>query len=184
MGARASGAGGGGTFGLKPTGAGASGAGGGGASGVGPAGGTFGSKPIASALALADGTVTSVPVIAARMSVLRTFFKVVPFAVRAPKQTHGCGFGVLLSKWNKCSGTCRLVRARQRGRDRPASYRPPTAWRLTPTAAPLTRGSVDSIFSLLSITRFGLTGTVREPIAFVIFRKWIYRFDNEPITAG
>jgi hypothetical protein len=56
---------------------------------------------------------------------------------------------VLLSKWNKCSGTCRLVRARQRGPDRPASYRPPIAWRLMPTAAPLTRGSVDSIFSLL-----------------------------------
>ncbi|MCV7103378.1 hypothetical protein H7I01_24135 [Mycobacterium palustre] len=39
--------------------------------------------PIGSALAVADGTVTSVPVIAARMSVLRTFFKFLPFAVRA-----------------------------------------------------------------------------------------------------
>jgi hypothetical protein len=48
--------------------------------------------PTASALAVADGTLASVPAIAARMSVLRTFFKFLPFAVRAPKQTHGVGF--------------------------------------------------------------------------------------------
>ncbi|WP_304441317.1 transglycosylase family protein [Mycobacterium sp. 852002-51057_SCH5723018] len=98
-GAKASGtAAGGGTLGSKPTGAagGASGAGAGGTSGANPAGGTFGSKPIGSALAVADGTVTSVPVIAARMSVLRTFFKFLPFAVRAPKQAHGSGLGCLI----------------------------------------------------------------------------------------
>src|ERR1700704_1062236 len=71
-----SGAGVGGTFGSKPTGSGA-----GGASGAGGTlgsnswlGATFGSKPTASALAVPAGTVTSVPVIAATMSVLRTFF--------------------------------------------------------------------------------------------------------------
>jgi hypothetical protein len=54
-------------------------------SGTDPAafGATFGSKPIVSALAVAVGTVTSAPVIAASMSVLRTFFNYVPFAVRA-----------------------------------------------------------------------------------------------------
>jgi hypothetical protein len=48
-------------------------------------------------LAVAVGTVTRVPVIAARMSVLRTFVKFVPFAVRAPKQPIGLGEGVLVS---------------------------------------------------------------------------------------
>jgi hypothetical protein len=79
----ASGAGGGGTS--KP--AGAAGASGAGASGAGGGGGT-------SALAVADGTVTSDPVIAARMSVLRTLFKVFLSLTRAPKQTHtGAGLG-------------------------------------------------------------------------------------------
>ena len=82
----------GGTFGSKPTGAGAgatsAGApGAGGTSGTDPAeetfGATFGSRPIVSALAVAVGTVTSAPVIAASMSVVRTFFNYVPFAVRA-----------------------------------------------------------------------------------------------------
>lgn len=92
-GARASGIAGGGTLGSKAAGAdaGASGAGGGGASGA-PTGGTFGSKPIGSAVAVAEGTVIRVPVIAARMSVLRTLFKFFPFAVRArQKQTHRVG---------------------------------------------------------------------------------------------
>lgn len=90
----ASGAGGGGTFGSKPTGAGAgaSGAGGGGASGTASAGGTFGSMPIGSAVAVAAGAVTNVPEIAARMSVLRTFFKFLPFAVRA-RQSKPTGVG-------------------------------------------------------------------------------------------
>ena len=43
----------------------------------------LGSKPIGSALAVADGMRHEVPVIAARMSVLRTFFNIFPFAVRA-----------------------------------------------------------------------------------------------------
>ena len=104
-------------FGSKPTGAGggasgpgggASGAGGGGAYGPGgggasgagaPAGTAFGSEPIGSAWAVADGMVTSVPVTAARMSVLRTLYKIVPFAVRAPKQAHRCGLKVLGSCW-------------------------------------------------------------------------------------
>jgi hypothetical protein len=37
-----------------------------------------------------------VPVIAARMSVLRTFFKFFPFAVRAPKQAHVVGSRALI----------------------------------------------------------------------------------------
>ncbi len=37
----------------------------------------------AAAWAVADGMVTSVPVTAARMSVLRTFLNILPFAVRA-----------------------------------------------------------------------------------------------------
>jgi len=55
----------------------------------------FGSKPTASsAWAVADGMVTSVLVTAARMSVLRTFFNIFPFAVRAPKQAHAGGLKV------------------------------------------------------------------------------------------
>src|ERR1700753_1829419 len=114
----ASGAGGGGgMFGSKPTGAGggasrpgggaararggrASGPGGGRASGARARAGTaFGSEPIGSAWAVADGMVTSVPVTAARMSVLRTLYKIVRFAVRAPKQAHRCGLKVLGSCW-------------------------------------------------------------------------------------
>jgi hypothetical protein len=83
----ASGAGGGGASGAG--GGGASGAGGGGgASGAGAAGATFGSKPTGSALAEADGIARSVPVTAASMSVLRTFFKVFLSHARAPKPTH------------------------------------------------------------------------------------------------
>src|ERR1700744_561728 len=129
--AKGNGAGGaGGTFGAKPTGAGAGGGGagsasgaggfglkpttpmsgtsagpGGGTSGVCPAGTTFGSKAAGSALAVAvDDTVTIVPVSAATISVLRTLFKSVPFAVRAPKQTHTAGrpwgspFGIAASR--------------------------------------------------------------------------------------
>ena len=91
-GAGASGAGGGGGA-SKPTGAGGGGASGAGAPGAGgtfggtsgtdPVEATFGSRPIVSAFAVAVGTVTSSPVIAASMSVLRTFFNYVPFAVRA-----------------------------------------------------------------------------------------------------
>jgi len=44
--------------------------------------------------AVADGMVTSVLVTAARMSVLRTFFNIFPFAVRAPKQAHAGGLKV------------------------------------------------------------------------------------------
>src|ERR1700744_1336533 len=84
----------------RPGGGGASGPGGGGASGAGaPAGTAFGSEPIGSAWSVADGMVTSVPVTAARMSVLRTLYKFVPFAVRAPKQAHRCGLKVLGSCW-------------------------------------------------------------------------------------
>jgi hypothetical protein len=97
-GAGASGAGGGGASGAGGGGAsgagggGASGAGGGGgASGAGAAGATFGSKPTGSALAEADGTARRVPVTAARMSVLRTFFKVFLSHARAPKPTHRGG---------------------------------------------------------------------------------------------
>jgi hypothetical protein len=43
-------------------------------------------------VAVADGTVTRVPVIAARMSALRTFFKFLPFAVRA-RQSEPTGVG-------------------------------------------------------------------------------------------
>jgi hypothetical protein len=86
----ASGAGGGGASGAG--GGGASGAGGGGgASGAGAAGATFGSKPTGSALAEADGIARSVPVTAASMSVLRTFFKVFLSHARAPKPTHRGG---------------------------------------------------------------------------------------------
>jgi len=97
-GAGASGAGGGGASGAGGGGAsgagggGASGAGGGGgASGAGAAGATFGSKPIGSALAEADGTAKSVPVTAASMSVLRTLFKVFLSHARAPRPTHRGG---------------------------------------------------------------------------------------------
>jgi hypothetical protein len=43
-------------------------------------------------VAVADGNVTRAPVIAARMSVLRTFFKFVPFALRA-RQSKPTGVG-------------------------------------------------------------------------------------------
>ncbi|WP_211287402.1 hypothetical protein, partial [Mycobacterium saskatchewanense] len=62
------------------------------ASGTASAGGTFGSMPIGSAVAVAAGAVTNVPEIAARMSVLRTFFKFLPFAVRA-RQSKPTGVG-------------------------------------------------------------------------------------------
>jgi hypothetical protein len=122
--------GGGGTFGSKPTGAGAgaSGAGGGGASGAGPAGGTFGFMPIASALALADGSVASVPVIAARTSVFRTFFNIVPFAVRARQSKPTVVDGVLVgmrrgvlgravSFWHDSGGLIRPAANARRPRD-------------------------------------------------------------------
>jgi hypothetical protein len=96
-GAGASGAGGGGASGAG--GGGASGAGGGGgASGAGAAGATFGSKPTGSALAEADGTARRVPVTAARMSVLRTFFKVFLSHARAPKPTHRGGLSCYVDK--------------------------------------------------------------------------------------
>ncbi|WP_207546078.1 hypothetical protein, partial [Mycobacterium intracellulare] len=62
----------------------------------GAAAGMFGSKLTASsAWAVADGMVTSVPVTAASMSVLRTFCNIFPFAARAPKQAHAGGPKVL-----------------------------------------------------------------------------------------
>ncbi|OBG97677.1 hypothetical protein A5697_18600 [Mycobacterium sp. E3251] len=64
---------------------------GGGASGA-PAGAMLGSKPVGSAVAVADGMVTRVPVTAARTSVLRTFFNIFPFAVRA-RQSKPTGVG-------------------------------------------------------------------------------------------
>src|ERR1700727_1984552 len=78
-GAIASGAGGGGgTFGSKPAGAAIGVASGAGAPGAGGGGGT-------SAFAEADGAVTSEPVMAASMSVLRTFFNV--FLSRCARQS-------------------------------------------------------------------------------------------------
>ncbi|AOZ43723.1 hypothetical protein [Mycobacterium tuberculosis] len=69
----------GGRFGSKPT-----------ASGPAAA---FGSKPASSALAIPAGDlVTNVPAIAAAMSVVRAFFNVVPFAVRA-RQSQPTGMG-------------------------------------------------------------------------------------------
>ena len=59
-----------------------------------------------------------------------------------------------LSRRDCCFGTCRLVLARQRGPDLPGGLPlPDGAWRLSPSAAPLTRGSVDSIFRLPSPVR-------------------------------
>ena len=81
----------------------------------------FGSGAHASALAVpAEGTVASVPVIAATMSVLRTFFKFLPFAVRAPKQTHGVGwvlspYGIALWDVPSRSGTTGGSRSARRG---------------------------------------------------------------------
>lgn len=39
----------------------------------------------------AVGDATSAPAMPAMTSVLWTVFNIVPFAVRAPKQAHGCG---------------------------------------------------------------------------------------------
>ena len=121
------------------------------ASGASPTGPTFGSRPIASAFAVAVGTVTSAPAIAASMSVLRAFFKSVPFAVRAPKQLTGVGEGVL-SGWSP-DEIGALERAvsfwhDSGGPHRPGGLLPATAARLSPSAPPLTRGSVYSIFRL------------------------------------
>ncbi|ETZ60053.1 hypothetical protein L841_4433 [Mycobacterium sp. MAC_080597_8934] len=41
---------------------------------------------------------------------------------------------------------------------------------------------MDSIFDYSSVTRCGLTRTVEDAAAFVIFGNWISRFGNEPIT--
>jgi hypothetical protein len=190
----ASGAGGGGTFGSKPTGAGAgaSGAGGGGTSGTDPAGAafgaTFGSRPIVSALAVAVGNVTSAPVIAASMSVLRTFFNYVPFAVRArqsnpqlwvdvPCSTGPDRIGIEEVLWgvpSRSGTTAGGVRpdglgARLRGGCR---RRSPAHTRV--------RGL---IFVYCALPVLGYRRTVRDGSAFVIFTNDISRFDNEPITA-
>ncbi len=112
-GARASGKG-GATFGSKP-GAAASGAGGagGGASGACPAGAALGSTPAGCAVAVADGMVTSAPVIAASTSVLRTFFNIFPFAVRARQSKPTLvGLSACLVR-NGASGRA-VVPARQR----------------------------------------------------------------------
>jgi hypothetical protein len=87
-------------------------------------------------------------VIAATMSVLRTFFNIVPFAVRA-RQSQPTGVGWVLCPCGIAAfGTCQAVLARQRGPDLPGGCdrRPRRLLKLKPSAAPLTRGSVDSIF--------------------------------------
>ncbi|SPM31649.1 Mycobacterium terramassiliense ORFan, partial [Mycobacterium terramassiliense] len=81
-------------------------------------------------VAVAEGTVTSVPVIAARMSVLRTFFKFLPFAVRA-RQSRPTAVGRRLD-W--CSKVLWDVPSRsgtqRRALDLPGGVEPRAARRL------------------------------------------------------
>jgi hypothetical protein len=57
--------------------------------------------------------------------------------------------------------------------------RPRRLLKFEPSAAPLTRGSVDSVF-MPGVS--GYAGTVRDRNQFVIFGKQVYRFYNGPIT--
>ena len=70
-----------------------------------------------------SGAAASTPVIAAVLSVWRTFFNIVPFAVRAPKQTQRSG-RVPVSWRVYCFESRRLVQARQRGREPPTGLLP------------------------------------------------------------
>jgi len=71
---------------------------------------------------------------------------------------------------NSCSGTCRLVLARQRrARSLPGGVLPlGCGAAITARSPPLTRGSVYSIFYYISITRSRAKRTVRERTVFVI----------------
>ena len=153
--------------------------------------GTFGSKPIGSALAVADGTVTSVLEIAARMSVLRTFFKFLPFAVRAPKQAHGGGLQMFGGGdwvlWDVPS----LFGTAAAGWFCPAGHWPPAAARLC-RPQPRSHAGPWIHFSITFRQPVsGSPGTVRNENAFVIFGNWTSplitsrsRRDADFISAG
>src|SRR5579884_2355251 len=88
----------------------------------------------------AVGAAARNPAIPAKMSVLWTFFNLVPFALRAPKQAHECGWSPVFRR-NCCFGECRLGSGTTAGAwfARRALARR-LGGTLLPSAAPLTRG--------------------------------------------
>ena len=103
----------------------------------------------------------------------------VPFAFARAKDNPRQRCGSVLGRSVGWLGPCRLVRARQRRARsaRAANSRWPLA--ASPPAAP----HHTRIRGLNFYKPFGLKGTVRDSIAFVISDTPISRFYNEPITA-
>jgi hypothetical protein len=82
---------------------------------------SFAAKAVA--LDSVSGAVASTPVIAAMVSVWRTFFNIVPFAGARAEVSPAMWAGTCVQAGG-CFESCRLVRARQRGREQPTGLSP------------------------------------------------------------